>query len=341
MKKSKYPDEPSINKPSDDMELDEEVIAPGSQNPTDEELKKIDEEDVVSKVATISEEDIEDEIQNESSDLEDLLRLYMEEMKQYPLLTQEEEHECALKVKAGSEWAREKMIVSNLRLVIYVAKHFRDRGLPFLDLIQEGNIGLIKAVEKYDVDKGYRFATYATWWIKQGIQRAIVDKSRNIRIPVHLQTKYSKIIKAERALEQELGRTPTDEELAYETNCDIDQIHKIRVALRDTTSLNEMVGEEEDRELQDQLEDTMFKTPHAQLVEKDTFEQMMKVIETLPPRTSKIIQLRYGFVDGQSRTLEAIGQEFGLTRERVRQVEASALNKIKKAMPDEVLNLKR
>ena len=316
----------------------EEEFNPSSQSPTDEELRKIDDENADANIENITESDLKVEVENEDPDLEDMLKIYMDEMKQYPLLTQEEEHECAVAMKNGDNSAREKMIVSNLRLVIYVAKRYRDRGLLFLDLIQEGNIGLIKATEKYDIDKGFRFATYATWWIKQNIMRAIANHGRNIRIPAHLQTKYGGIIKAKRKLQQELGRTPTNEELADELGCSAEYVYKIQAALCDTVSLNELIGEDDDRERIEQIEDTMFETPHEQLVELETHEQLARAFATLPPRTSRIVQLRYGFADGVPRTLETVGKEFGLTRERVRQVEAGALKKIKDIIPSDFMS---
>jgi len=259
----------------------------------------------------------------------DPVRMYLREIGRTPLLTKEEEVVLAKKIEKGDEAAREKMTVSNLRLVVANAKKYLNRGLSFLDLIQEGNTGLMRAVEKFDWRRGYKFSTYATWWIRQAITRAIADQSRMIRIPVHMNETINKFKKTQRQLSQELNREPTLNEIAAEMQIAPEKVEQIVKISQKTTSLEKPVGKEEDTLLKEFIPDEEMETP----VESASFEllkgQVREVLQTLSPRERKILELRFGLVDHRPRTLEEVGKEFGITRERIRQIEAKALRKLR------------
>jgi len=259
----------------------------------------------------------------------DPVRMYLREIGRTPLLTKEEEVVLAKKIEKGDEAAREKMTVSNLRLVVANAKKYLNRGLSFLDLIQEGNTGLMRAVEKFDWRRGYKFSTYATWWIRQAITRAIADQSRMIRIPVHMNETINKFKKTQRQLSQELNREPTLNEIAAEMKIAPEKVEQIVKISQKTTSLEKPVGKEEDTLLKEFIPDEEMETP----VESASFEllkgQVREVLQTLSPRERRILELRFGLIDHQPRTLEEVGRDFGITRERIRQIEAKALRKLR------------
>ncbi|KNZ70632.1 RpoD subfamily RNA polymerase sigma-70 subunit [Thermincola ferriacetica] len=261
--------------------------------------------------------------------IDDPVRMYLKEIGRVPLLTAEEEVELAKRMESGDEEAKRRLAEANLRLVVSIAKRYVGRGLLFLDLIQEGNLGLIKAVEKFDYRKGYKFSTYATWWIRQAITRAIADQARTIRIPVHMVETINKLIRVSRQLLQELGREPTPEEIAAEMDIPVDRVREIMKIAQEPVSLETPIGEEEDSHLGDFIEDQDAPAP----AEAASFillrEQLEEVLETLTPREEKVLRLRFGLDDGRSRTLEEVGQEFGVTRERIRQIEAKALRKLR------------
>lgn len=261
---------------------------------------------------------------------DDSVRMYLKEIGQYPLLKPEEEIELAKRIEQGDEKARKKMVESNLRLVVSIAKKYMGRGLSFLDLIQEGNIGLLKAVSKYDWRRGYKFSTYATWWIRQAITRAIADQSRTIRIPVHMVETINKLIKVQRSLVQELGREPTPEEIAAEMGLPVEKVNHILQISQDTVSLEKTVGDEEDSELIDFIKDESTLSPEESANYHLLKEHIQEVLVYLTPREQKILKMRFGLEDGKTHTLEEVGAEFGVTRERIRQIEAKALQKLKK-----------
>jgi RNA polymerase primary sigma factor len=255
--------------------------------------------------------------------------MYLREIGRTPLLTKEEEVVLAKKIEKGDATARQKMIVSNLRLVVANAKKYLNRGLSFLDLIQEGNTGLMRAVEKFDWRRGYKFSTYATWWIRQAITRAIADQSRTIRIPVHMNETINKFKRVQRQLSQEFNREPTTEEIARKMDISLEKAEQIVKISQKTTSLEKPVGKEEDTMLKEFIPDEEMETP----VESASFEllkgQVREVLQTLSPRERKILELRFGLVDQRPRTLEEVGKDFGITRERIRQIEAKALRKLR------------
>ena len=261
--------------------------------------------------------------------IDDPVRMYLKEIGRVPLLTAEEEVELAKRMEKGDEEAKRRLAEANLRLVVSIAKRYVGRGLLFLDLIQEGNLGLIKAVEKFDFRKGFKFSTYATWWIRQAITRAIADQARTIRIPVHMVETINKLIRVSRQLLQELGREPIPEEIAKEMDIPVDRVREIMKIAQEPVSLETPIGEEEDSHLGDFIEDQDAPAP----AEAASFillrEQLEEVLETLTPREEKVLRLRFGLDDGRSRTLEEVGQEFGVTRERIRQIEAKALRKLR------------
>jgi len=264
--------------------------------------------------------------------INDPVRMYLKEIGKIPLLTPEEEVELAKAIENNSEEARRRLAEANLRLVVSIAKKYVGRGMLFLDLIQEGNLGLIKAVEKFDYRKGYKFSTYATWWIRQAITRAIADQARTIRIPVHMVETINKLIRIQRQLVQELGREPTPEEIAREMNISEDRVREILKISQEPVSLETPIGEEDDSHLGDFIEDQEAQAP-ADAVAFELFkEQLEDVLDTLTPREEKVLRLRFGLDDGRSRTLEEVGQYFGVTRERIRQIEAKALRKLRHPM---------
>ena len=261
--------------------------------------------------------------------VDDPVRMYLREIGKIPLLTFDEELELAKRILEGDEEAKQKLAESNLRLVVSIAKKYVGRGMLFLDLIQEGNMGLIKAVEKFDYTKGFKFSTYATWWIRQAITRAIADQARTIRIPVHMVETINKLIRTSRNLLQQMGREPTPEEIAKEMEIPVEKVVEIQKIAQDPVSLETPIGEEEDSHLGDFIQDEDSPAPHDAASYTLLKEQLEEVMNTLTPREAKVLKLRFGLEDGKSRTLEEVGKEFNVTRERIRQIEAKALRKLR------------
>jgi len=288
----------------------------------------LDDPDEDIKIEEIDEEEIDLTIPD-SIIIDDPVRMYLKEIGKVPLLTSEEEIELAKKMSEGDEEARKKLSESNLRLVVSIAKRYVGRGMLFLDLIQEGNLGLIKAVEKFDYQKGYKFSTYATWWIRQAITRAIADQARTIRIPVHMVETINKLIRVSRQLLQEYGREPTPEEIAKELNMSVDKVRDIQKIAQEPVSLETPIGEEEDSHLGDFIPDDDALAPSDAASFMLLKEQLVEVLSTLTEREEKVLRLRFGLDDGRSRTLEEVGKEFDVTRERIRQIEAKALRKLR------------
>ena len=279
----------------------------------------------------------EDEVDMENIDLsvpdgisiEDPVRMYLKEIGKVPLLSAEEEIELAQRMEEGDEDAKKRLAEANLRLVVSIAKRYVGRGMLFLDLIQEGNLGLIKAVEKFDYRKGYKFSTYATWWIRQAITRAIADQARTIRIPVHMVETINKLIRVSRQLLQELGREPLPEEIAEEMNLPVERVREILKISQEPVSLETPIGEEEDSHLGDFIQDDNVPVPTDAAAFTLLKEQLVEVLGTLTEREQKVLRLRFGLDDGRARTLEEVGKEFNVTRERIRQIEAKALRKLR------------
>jgi len=261
--------------------------------------------------------------------LDDPVRMYLKEIGRVPLLTSEEEVDLAKRMEDGSEEAKRRLVEANLRLVVSIAKRYVGRGMLFLDLIQEGNLGLMKAVEKFDYRKGYKFSTYATWWIRQAITRSIADQARTIRIPVHMVETINKLIRITRQLLQELGREPTPEEIALQMNVPVERVHEIHKIAQEPVSLETPIGEEEDSHLGDFIPDEDALAPADAASFALLRGQLGEVLSTLTTREQKVLRLRFGIEDGRPRTLEEVGQEFGVTRERIRQIEAKALRKLR------------
>lgn len=281
--------------------------------------------------------DEEDEVEVEQIDLsvpdgvsiEDPVRMYLKEIGKVPLLSAEEEIELAKRMELGDMEAKKRLAEANLRLVVSIAKRYVGRGMLFLDLIQEGNLGLIKAVEKFDYRKGYKFSTYATWWIRQAITRAIADQARTIRIPVHMVETINKLIRVSRQLLQELGREPSPEEIAAEMNMPVERVREILKISQEPVSLETPIGEEEDSHLGDFIQDDNVPVPADAAAFTLLKEQLEEVLSTLTEREKKVLTLRFGLEDGRARTLEEVGREFNVTRERIRQIEAKALRKLR------------
>ena len=284
--------------------------------------------DELEAVEDIKVEDI-DLASMEGINIDDPVRMYLREIGRIPLLSYDEELELAKKVLAGDEAAKQKLAESNLRLVVSIAKKYVGRGMLFLDLIQEGNMGLIKAVEKFDYTKGYKFSTYATWWIRQAITRAIADQARTIRIPVHMVETINKLIRTSRHLLQQLGREPTPEEIAAEMEIPVEKVTEIQKIAQDPVSLETPIGEEDDSHLGDFIQDDDSPAPQEAAAYTLLKEQLAEVMGTLTPREEKVLRLRFGLEDGKARTLEEVGKEFNVTRERIRQIEAKALRKLR------------
>ena len=261
--------------------------------------------------------------------IDDPVRMYLKEIGKVPLLTAEEEIELAKRMEAGEEEPKKRLAEANLRLVVSIAKRYVGRGMLFLDLIQEGNLGLIKAVEKFDYRKGFKFSTYASWWIRQAITRAIADQARTIRIPVHMVETINKLIRVSRQLLQELGREPTPEEIAHEMGLSEDKVREIMKISQEPVSLETPIGEEEDSHLGDFIPDDDAPAPDESAAFTLLKEQLIDVLDTLTPREEKVLRLRFGLDDGRARTLEEVGKEFNVTRERIRQIEAKALRKLR------------
>ena len=304
---------------SEDIELQEDFAI-------DSELKELEEE---ISVLPSDPDDMEALLQSEGITIDDPVKIYLHEIGRVPLLTPEQESELAARIAQGDEEAKRILNESNLRLVVSIAKRYVGRGLLFLDLIQEGNLGLIKAVEKFDSDKGYKFSTYATWWIRQAITRAIADQARTIRIPVHMVETINRLAKTERALVQELGRQPQADELAKELNMPVDKVREIMKVAMEPVSLESPVGEEEDSHLGDFLADDDFPSPSDSAAQTLLKEELNEVLKTLSDREARVLRLRFGLDDGRTRTLEEVGREFKVTRERIRQIEAKALRKLR------------
>ena len=288
--------------------------------PEIEELNEIEE---------VTEEEMADVKVDDSYSTDDPVRMFLKEIGKVPLLTAEEEVELAIRMSQGDEEAKRRMTEANLRLVVSIAKRYVGRGMLFLDLIQEGNLGLIKAVAKFDYTKGYKFSTYATWWIRQAITRAIADQARTIRIPVHMVETINKVIRVSRQLLQELGHDPSAEEIAAEMGMPVEKVREILKIAQEPVSLETPIGEEEDSHLGDFIPDEDASEPSEAASFSLLKEQLMEVLDTLTPREKKVLELRFGIVDGRTRTLEEVGKEFNVTRERIRQIEAKALRKLR------------
>ncbi len=265
----------------------------------------------------------------ETAGMNDSVRMYLKEMGKYKLMTAEEEVACAKRIEQGDIRAKEELAEANLRLVVSIAKKYMGRGMLFLDLIQEGNIGLMKAVERFDYRLGYKFSTYATWWIKQAITRAIADQARTIRIPVHMVDTINRVIRTQRELLNDLGREPEPEEVAEKMGCSVERINEILKLAQEPVSLETPIGEEEDSHLGDFIQDEHIATPVQAATNTLLREKLIEVMDTLTDREKKVLIMRYGLDDGTERTLEEVGKEFNVTRERIRQIEAKALWKIK------------
>ena len=296
---------------ADDLMLDDDMDIDGLDDEEEVELDKID----LSVPEGVS--------------IEDPVRMYLKEIGKVPLLSAEEEIELAKKMEQGDENAKKRLAEANLRLVVSIAKRYVGRGMLFLDLIQEGNLGLIKAVEKFDYRKGYKFSTYATWWIRQAITRAIADQARTIRIPVHMVETINKLIRVSRQLLQELGREPTPEEIAEEMDMPVDRVREILKISQEPVSLETPIGEEEDSHLGDFIQDDNVPVPADAAAFTLLKEQLVEVLGTLTEREQKVLRLRFGLDDGRARTREEVGKEFNVTRERIRQIEAKALRKLR------------
>ncbi|ACM59828.1 RNA polymerase primary sigma factor [Caldicellulosiruptor bescii] len=280
----------------------------------------------------VSEEELlKDDLENlpEGIAIDDPVRMYLKEIGKIPLLTPEEEIELAKRIEQGDEEAKKRLAEANLRLVVSIAKRYVGRGMLFLDLIQEGNLGLLKAVEKFDYRKGYKFSTYATWWIRQAITRAIADQARTIRIPVHMVETINKLVRVSRQLLQEKGREPTPEEIAKEMNMPVEKVREILKIAQEPVSLETPIGEEEDSHLGDFIPDDDALAPSEAAAYSMLKEQLLEVLDSLNEREKKVLKLRFGLEDGRARTLEEVGKEFNVTRERIRQIEAKALRKLR------------
>ena len=296
---------------ADDLMLDDDMDIDGLDDEEEVELDKID----LSVPEGVS--------------IEDPVRMYLKEIGKVSLLTADEEIELAKRMEQGDEEAKKRLAEANLRLVVSIAKRYVGRGMLFLDLIQEGNLGLIKAVEKFDYRKGYKFSTYATWWIRQAITRAIADQARTIRIPVHMVETINKLIRVSRQLLQELGREPTPEEIAEEMKMPVERVREILKISQEPVSLETPIGEEEDSHLGDFIQDDNVPVPADAAAFTLLKEQLIEVLGTLTEREQKVLRLRFGLDDGRARTLEEVGKEFNVTRERIRQIEAKALRKLR------------
>ena len=287
--------------------------------PTEDDFKSVEEEEEIELDLSIPDD----------VGIDDPVRMYLKEIGRVPLLKADEEVELAKRMQEGDEEAKNQLAEANLRLVVSIAKRYVGRGMLFLDLIQEGNLGLLKAVEKFDYKKGFKFSTYATWWIRQAITRAIADQARTIRIPVHMVETINKLVRVSRQLLQELGTDPTPEQIGAVMDLAPDRVREIQKVAQEPASLETPIGEEEDSHLGDFIEDEDAPAPDEAASYILLKEQLEEVLETLTPREAKVLRLRFGLDDGRSRTLEEVGQEFGVTRERIRQIEAKALRKLR------------
>ena len=290
---------------------------------------EIVEDDGGESIAPASNEELESVLSADGISIDDPVKVYLKEIGRVPLLSAEEEVELAIRMSEGDVAAKKRLSEANLRLVVSIAKRYVGRGMQFLDLIQEGNLGLIKAVEKFDHTKGFKFSTYATWWIRQAITRAIADQARTIRIPVHMVETINKVIRVSRQLLQELGHDPSPEEISEEMNMPVDKVREILKIAQEPVSLETPIGEEEDSHLGDFIPDEAASEPSEAASFTLLKEQLVDVLSTLTPREEKVLKLRFGIEDGRTRTLEEVGKEFNVTRERIRQIEAKALRKLR------------
>lgn len=326
-----------INDFFSDMELDsdqmEKVFDYLEANNVDVLRISNDDDDIPDDIVMSDEDDIDVEKIDlsvpDGISIEDPVRMYLKEIGKVPLLSADEEVELAKRMAEGDEEAKKRLAEANLRLVVSIAKRYVGRGMLFLDLIQEGNLGLIKAVDKFDYTKGYKFSTYATWWIRQAITRSIADQARTIRIPVHMVETINKLIRISRQLLQEYGREPTSEEIAKEMGITVEKVREIKKISQDPVSLETPIGEEEDSHLGDFIPDDDVPAPVDAAAYSMLKEQLMEVLDTLSDREKKVLMLRFGLEDGRPRTLEEVGKEFNVTRERIRQIEAKALRKLR------------
>lgn len=308
----------------DDKEIKSDIDL---TEPDDLDIKSIDEDEILKD--DLSSFDATDISVPKGISVDDPVRMYLKEIGKIPLLKANEEVEYARRMADGDQYAKDKLVEANLRLVVSIAKRYVGRGMLFLDLIQEGNLGLIKAVEKFDYKKGYKFSTYATWWIRQAITRAIADQARTIRIPVHMVETINKLIRVSRQLLQQLGRDPKPEEIAKEMNMSVEKVREIMKIAQDPVSLETPIGEEEDSHLGDFIPDEDAPAPAEAAAYSLLKEQIEDVLNTLNEREQKVLKLRFGLDDGRARTLEEVGKEFDVTRERIRQIEAKALRKLR------------
>ena len=323
---SREPDNIDLDDDNLDLDMDEDF------DEMDLEDEEIDEEEEGKKTGVVIKASGEIEVSDAGSKsipTDDPVRMYFKEIGKVPLLTAEEEKELAIRIEQGDEEAKKKLCESNLRLVVSIARRYLNRGLSFLDLIQEGNLGLIKAVEKFDYTKGYKFSTYATWWIRKAITRSIADQARTIRIPVHMVETINKLIRISRQLLQEYGREPTSEEIAKEMGITVEKVREIKKISQDPVSLETPIGEEEDSHLGDFIPDEDIPSPVDAAAYSMLQKQLREVLDTLSDREKKVLILRFGLDDGRPRTLEEVGKEFNVTRERIRQIEAKALRKLR------------
>lgn len=324
----------SVELDKDEMEeIYDELISKGieivsEELPEDFELSQIEKDDEEETDKKKKDEDLESSLPKNVA-VDDPVRMYLKEIGKVPLLTAEEEIELAKRMEAGDEEAKKKLCESNLRLVVSIAKRYVGRGMLFLDLIQEGNLGLIKAVDKFNWRKGFKFSTYATWWIRQAITRSIADQARTIRIPVHMVETINKLMRIQRQLLQELGREPTPAEIAEEMDITEEKVREILKIAQEPVSLETPIGEEEDSHLGDFIPDEEVPAPADATAYSMLKEQLMEVLDTLAEREQKVLKLRFGLEDGRARTLEEVGKQFDVTRERIRQIEAKALRKLR------------
>ncbi len=301
-----------------------EILNPPMDTPTEDELQSLEQEPLAT-----SEDELEEAPASGAVKMDDPIRMYLKEIGKIKLLTPEEEMEIAQRMAQGDKEACRQMTEANLRLVVSIAKRYVGRGMQLLDLIQEGNLGLLKAVEKFDYTKGYKFSTYATWWIRQAITRAIADQARTIRIPVHMVESINRVIRTSHSMVQTLGREPTAEEIAQEMHMDVSKVAEILKVAQEPVSLETPIGEEEDSHLGDFIQDEEISQPDEAASYTLLREQLEEVLRTLTPREEQVLRMRFGLTDGRSHTLEEVGKEFDVTRERIRQIECKALRKLR------------
>ena len=328
-KKKDYLTYGEINAAFDGIEVTPEEMEKLYDTLEQEKIEVIEDMDKELEDIEVSKEELEDLSVPEGINIDDHVKMYLKEIGKVDLLSADEETELAMRMSQGDEEAKKKLAEANLRLVVSIAKRYVGRGMMFLDLIQEGNLGLIRAVDKFDYTKGYKFSTYATWWIRQAITRAIADQARTIRIPVHMVETINKLVRVSRQLVQELAREPTPEELAKGLNMSVEKVREISKISQEPVSLETPIGEEEDSHLGDFIPDDDAPAPSEAASYVLLKEQLVDVLKTLTPREAKVLKLRFGLIDGRQRTLEEVGKEFNVTRERIRQIEAKALRKLR------------